>query len=155
MKLISPTGKGIRLDDDWGSGLFGAPRGSGYHYGTDFICEPGKPVFAPVTPISFGPSKPYADNPEYGGIQFEMQWCFIELWYIVLHRWVSDPRAKAFVKQGMEIGICQDIREKVSTSTGKPFGDRMIPHLHLQIRLNPYHILPQGDRVFINPEDWL
>ena len=153
MKLIStPTDKGIRIEDDWGSGLFGAPRGNVYHLGTDFECEPGGPAFAPATPISFGPSLPYPKL-DYGGIQFDLGWCFIELWYVKLHSWVSDPRA--IIKQGMEIGICQDIREKVSTSTGKPFGDRMIPHLHLQIRLNPYHILPQGDRIFINPEDWL
>ena len=140
MKLISPTNKGIRIRDGWGSGLFGAPRGSSVHYGLDFLCEPGQSVVAPITPDAFGPSKPYKNSPEYGGIYFANRLYLIELWYVDLFDWVSDPQA--VINQGWEIGIAQDIREKISRTTGKPFGDKMKPHLHMQIRLRVENLLP-------------
>ena len=148
MKIISPTGKGIRIRDDWGSGLFGAPRGNDVHLGVDWICKPGEPFVAPVTPTVFRPSRPYTDFPEYGGIAFETEIFIIDLWYVVLHRWVSDPQA--VIKQGWEIGICQDIREKKSRSRGTPYGDGMIPHLHMQVRIRPELLLPRADE-YIDP----
>ena len=149
MKTISPTGKGVRIRDYWGSGLFGAPRGKASHLGLDQICVPGEPAVALITPTEFGPSRPYAEK-DYGGIFLANEIFVIELWYVELFAWVLDP--KAVIKQGWEIGICQDIRQRISRSTGKPYGDKMIPHLHWQVRLRGENHLLEGQDVYINPE---
>ena len=118
--LISPTGHGVRGYDAWGGGEYGARRTHGYHKGVDFICIPGQKIIAPISGEVVRVAKPYVDW-ELSGIVLRSPEMEIKLFYFRPH----DGLIGAYVEQGDEIGIAQDIRLK--------YDNRMTPHLHLQI----------------------
>jgi len=139
MKMISPTGLGIRSDGG-GDGHFGAPRTKTknkkpFHYehkGTDFLCKPGQDVVAPVFGKIVRIAYPYPDK-EYSGLVIDADWIKIKLFYI-------EPIKSAVGKTlypGEQIGIAQDI--------SKRYPDHgILAHVHLEII-----------KVTLNPEDYL
>ena len=123
--MISPTGLGLRKEDEWGKGHYGAPRPHGFHKGMDFICVPGHIVRMPINGRIVRKAKPYPDS-FLSGVVIRNKDMEIKLFYFKPDNELIGKN----VKQGENIGIAQDIRER--------YDDRMIPHLHLQIdSLNP------------------
>lgn len=117
--MISPTGKGIRVHDARGSGLYGAKRGGRRHGGCDYVCEPGQAVVAPISGIVTRKAKPYAAD-KYGGLIIQGEHMTIKMFYL-------DPDGYLIgqaVKQGDVIGKAQDISKKYQFIT---------PHIHLQV----------------------
>ncbi len=128
--MISPTGYGIRGDDSWGSGSFGAPRGKRLHDGVDFICTPGQKIWFPFdTGYMVRVANPYS-KPGYSGCEIHAMdngnsyICKIfyfqpDLYFI--HSGENGP----IISQGQTIGIAQDISKKYPDITW---------HIHLQVR---------------------
>ncbi|XP_070783534.1 leukocyte cell-derived chemotaxin-2-like [Enoplosus armatus] len=80
----NPTNR-IRGSDTFGSGGFGASRGSRSHAGVDIECQDGSRVYAPLDMTIIRQSTPY----KYGtktainnGIVFEAEGMTFKLWYI-------------------------------------------------------------------------
>ena len=42
VNIISPTGDTLRMEDDFGNGIFSAPKWSKSYNSIDYICEPGQ-----------------------------------------------------------------------------------------------------------------
>lgn len=123
--MISPTGKGVRVWDRFGSGYFGTGRGSRTHAGTDFLCTPGQPVVAPYDALVVRESRPYADG-QYSGLLLDDGRLAVKIWYVeprpdIVGRWVEC---------GEPIGRAQNIADR--------YGDGMQAHIHLQVeRIDP------------------
>ena len=121
MKIISPTGLGIR-NDPMGLGIYGAPRGHRIHQGLDFVCKPGQDVLCPIVSGKLmREAKPYADDEKYSGCLIWGRQIIIKMFYLKPWKWVIGE----YIKQGDPIGIAQDISEK--------YGEDMTPHIHLTI----------------------
>ena len=127
--MISPTGKGIRSDAK-GDGHYGSSRGGRIHEGSDYECEPGQPVYAPISGHIVREARPYA-NEEYSGLVIQGENMCVKLFYLSPYR----GNIGKYVEQGDVIGKAQDISMK--------YGSPMVPHVHLQIE----HINPD---IFIN-----
>ncbi len=125
--MISPTGKGIRGSDKWGSGAYGSSRdnGSRIHSGVDFICEPGQNVLCPISSGKIiREAKPYSKG-DYSGILIRGKNIEIKMFYLM----PIFPMIGQECRKGDYIGIAQDISEKYPGMT---------PHIHLEIvSLNP------------------
>ncbi len=119
--MISPTGKGVRGTDNWGSGAFGASRGERTHKGADYICEPGQSVVAPCTGFIVREARPYADRP-YSGVLIADGVMTIKLFYFSPFEHLIGKG----VEQGQAIGIAQDI--------SAPGYAGMTPHIHMEIQ---------------------
>jgi len=153
IRIVSPTGLGIREQDEWGCGDFGAPRGNSMHKGTDFmLCKPGeqlekgRPVYSPVDGKVVRKAWPYRQSSKYTGILITNDFGYFWLFYLM-----PFPRILKFgtpVRMMQEIGLAQDISQK--EMPGKYPG--MIPHIHLQIQIHPDNLNPETDKIFINPE---
>ena len=127
--LISPTGKGIRKQDDFGSGTYLAKRGNDFHYAIDFICVPNQDILSPITGKIIRVAYPYANDKNYSGLVIENLDLRIKLFYLK----PLIETLKKNIKQGEKIGIAQDISKKYNKGKQK-----MIPHIHLEIeRINP------------------
>ena len=126
--MISPTGLGIRGNDEHGSGLYGAGRGTRRHRGADFICIPGQQIVAPTRGRVVRIAHPYAEPHEsvmYSGIVLKGNDVEIKMFYFQPLQAVL----RTTVREGQLIGHAQDISKKYSG---------MIPHVHLEIRsINP------------------
>ncbi|MBK9497796.1 MAG: hypothetical protein IPO06_00180 [Leptospiraceae bacterium] len=123
VKLISPTGKSVRLMDSFGSGLFNAPRGNDKHNGIDFVCEPGQVIVSPVDGFVIRQAFPYSDK-DFTGVLLGNDSLSLKMFYFIPDKKVLGSR----VKQGDRLGIAQDISKRYSSKDRK-----MIPHIHLQI----------------------
>ena len=117
--MISPTGKGIR-SDPMGDGRYGSSRGNRKHRGTDYLCDPGQNIVAPISGIIARVAYPYADK-SYSGVIIAGKHMSIKLFYFEpLEDFIGGE-----VDQGMAIGFAQDI--------SKRYGSKMKPHVHLEI----------------------
>jgi len=160
MKIITPTGLGIREHDKWGSGLFKASRKklkdgewiTYPHNGVDYLlCKPGqildpaRTVFAVTNAQFVREAYPYGWKSHYRGIMLVNDFAYFTIFYCrpytTLH--VGDK-----VRMGQEIGIAQNIVKK-DPANGKY--DGMDPHIHLQILVHGRNLL-SGKREYINPE---
>jgi len=129
LRIISPTGKGLRRQDSHGSGVYGASRLGNdkwgerkYHRGNDFLCEPGQDIVCPI----FGArilrvANPYADDQNYSGLFIRNAHMAIYLFYIQPDMSLIGEHVHLFDV----IGTAQDISKKYSPG--------MQPHVHLQI----------------------
>ena len=132
---ISPTGRGPRVHDAWGSGLFGMTRDNGRqaHWGLDLLCEPGQIARSPWDMEVERQRNPYAG---YAGLQARTAWgARIVLYYVTpLDGDACRPR---MYRKGEPLGICQDISRRVQRradgSTYTYAG--MQPHVHLEVWL--------------------
>jgi len=127
--MISPTGKGIRDRDKWGSGAYESPRGhSRTHNGTDFICTPGQSIFSPISGLIIREARPYADS-VYSGILIRNDNISIMMFYLI----PDKTLIQTWAVKGKPIGIAQDISLKYPDMT---------PHIHLSVkRMNPALLL--------------
>ena len=125
MKIINPTGRGLR-NDEMGSGNYGAGRGRRYHQGYDFLCKPGQEVIAPIAGLITRTAYPYAGNRQYLGLVLQGEWCEVKLFYVKIKSW---NLVRKRVKAGDVIGIAQDISDK--------YGPGCLPHVHLEMRVDP------------------
>ena len=116
--MISPTGKGIRNDSE-GHGAYGASRGGRVHRGTDYICEPGQIVVAPISGTVMRVAKPYS-NEAYSGLFIQGEKMAVKLFYFTPNVLIGEG-----VEMGEPIGTAQDI--------SKLHGPAMVPHIHLEI----------------------
>jgi murein DD-endopeptidase MepM/ murein hydrolase activator NlpD len=130
MKVVSPTGLGIRGLDDWGSGHYGAPRGNRVHNGTDFICVPGQDVYAPITGKIVRVAYPYAGDLKWSGCLIVGDRTEAKMFYMRLSRHIVG----SFVEAGDVIGTAQNISNRYSSPDREP----MTPHVHLQIKMMDY-----------------
>ena len=127
MILINPTGKGIR-SDGYGDGHYKARRrranGSRYtHKGTDYICQVGQSVYAPVDAKYVRIAYPYSNSREYTGMYFEAEFFNYKLLYV-------KPTIKpGKVKQGQIVGFAQNIGNRYNVD----FRKKMVPHVHFEI----------------------
>jgi len=129
--LISPTGRGIRGQDNWGSGAHNAPRGKRKHDGVDFICKPGQKVQSPIYGRVVRVARPYVDSPYLG--------CLIANERLEIKLFYFKPDISVIgkdIKQGDYIGIAQDISIKYPG---------IVPHLHLQITNMDPNLLLRGE----------
>lgn len=121
MAVISPTGKPARENDGWGSGAWGASRGKGKrHKGTDYVCEPGQAVRAPISGVVVREARPYADEP-FSGLLMRNEYVELVLFYVDIDRDLIGEK----VVKGQELGKAQNIADMYPD---------MIPHIHMEIR---------------------
>ena len=141
MILINPSGKGVR-SDGFGNGHFGATRRTKgqrrKHKGTDYIVVPGQRIFAPADAIYRRIAYPYADSRELSGGYFEGEDISYKIFY---YKPTLKPGTQ--VRQGDTIGYAQDISNRYGLDRD---GNKMVPHIHLEItKINP-EILTGGER---------
>jgi len=128
MPYKNPTGKGIRSDAG-GNGHYGAPRSKTVHgvkvryehKGTDYECEPGQDITAPMTCDVERESWPYADG-EYGGLQLKGKRLILKVWYFEPDRSLIGK----IVQIGDVIGKAQDISKRYP-------GTGVTPHVHVEV----------------------
>jgi hypothetical protein len=118
-KMISVTGKKIRVKDNWGEGHYMASRGRRKHKGTDYICNPGQEIISPIKGIVIREAKPYAKS-DYSGLLIKGKQIEIKMFYFK----PRDGLKGMEIQKGEIIGIAQNIAEKYPG---------MIPHIHVEV----------------------
>lgn len=118
--MISPTGKGIRIDSE-GSGEYGASRGSRRHNGIDYECNQGQYVRAPFDMTVKRIANPRSNSP-LSGIEWVSGKSSGKMFYFKPHKMVIGED----VLEGQVIGVAQS----VSQDYGLP---GMIDHVHFQV----------------------
>ncbi len=133
MRLINPTGKGIR-NDSRGLGHHGAPRGHRKHDGVDLMCEVGQDILMPVNGIITRVSMPYKDDDRWLGAYIVNPRIEIKMWYFI-------PTLLGMeLKAGTVIGTAQDIGIKY---------DGVTPHIHFRIcKIDPCLLFSVNDDDF-------
>ena len=126
--MISPTGLGIRGQDKWGNGRYGAPRGDKPHKGSDFICVPGQEIVSPINGVFVRIKIPYAEPVKgvfFSGVLLRGNGYDVTMFYLE----PLKAKVRMPVKKGEVIGIAQDLRIKY---------DEITPHIHLEFSsINP------------------
>jgi hypothetical protein len=123
--MTNPTGKGIRSDKA-GSGLFAAPRGARTHLGEDRLCVPGQEVLSPISGRVTRVVRAYADDARWTGVEIVGEQYICKLLYVEPGPGIVGQQ----VLQGDVIGKAQDI-------TVRYHGQGMLPHVHMEININP------------------
>lgn len=118
--MISPTGKGVRVDSE-GNGNYGAPRGGRRHNGIDYLCDDGQDVTAPFNMMITRVAKPKVGSP-LSGIAWETRRSRGKMFYFK----PDQSLIGKWVKTGQVIGQAQS----VSRDYGLP---QMLDHIHFQI----------------------
>jgi len=134
MKIVSPTGLGVRVDQE-GSGYYNALRSGGrWHNGVDFLCIPGQPVKSPISGTVVRIARPYA-NSDMSGVLIENSDIAIKMFYFE-----PDPDfIGKDVKEGDVIGTAQNVARHYNS-------EGMKPHIHFEIfRINPLILLEVGE----------
>jgi hypothetical protein len=125
-----------RQTDDFGSGYFGAGRGSRTHNGIDYACFAGSTVLSPVRGVVTILGYPYADDFDYRYVQVtDNDGLRHRIFYCLPSCSVGDVVCK-----GDGIGEAQDISARYDTEDKK-----MNNHIH-------YEILDSTNS-YLNPED--
>jgi murein DD-endopeptidase MepM/ murein hydrolase activator NlpD len=130
VKYANPTGKGIRIKDDYGEGHYGASRGKRKHDGTDYKATPNQPVKAPMSGVVKRISKPYKsgiDAAVLSGVLIEASdgtQCWV---------WYMTPKS-GIVSQVVEAGRSIIGKAKTLQNRYNNPNKTMIGHLHIRIR---------------------
>lgn len=118
---VIKQGQQIR-NDAMGSGIFGASRSGGtrQHKGIDILFAPGENVLAPITGKITRLAIPYANDPNYSGIEMKNDDFRIIMFYI-------NPlfAAGSAVAAGQVIAKAQNIAAK--------HGGGMLNHVHIEV----------------------
>ncbi len=128
--MISPTGKDPRGTDGQGCGAYGSPRGGRTHAGTDYVCDPGQDVYAPISGTLTRETRPYATGP-YSGVIISNSRMDVSLFYLLPNK----AKIGKMVSEGDIIGKAQDISQKYPGIT---------PHIHMQINSIDPEIIREG-----------
>lgn len=106
----NPTGRAVRGTDGFGSGAFGASRGSRSHDGADYVTVPPQDVKSPMSGRVTTISAPYRDTNDLLGVQIEASdgtLCWV--WYIQ----PASGVVGALVRAGQTvIGQAQSLQER-------------------------------------------
>jgi len=133
--LLNPVKHGrIRKSDKWGSGGFGAPRGSRKHNGLDISVAFGKDILSPVNGKVVRKAFPYAKDLSYTGVLIEGDGVHLG---IVIKIFYMSPLVSvigANVVAGDKIGTAQALTRKYSGITN---------HIHLEVKKNNVIIDPK------------
>lgn len=122
--------------DDFGSGAFGASRGSRKHKGIDYSCFVDAEILSPVEGTVTKLGYCYSDDLSFRYVE-------ITDYSNLRHRFFYvEPMVNvgAYLSKGIPIGLAQDVSKKWSTDTRQ-----MKNHIH-------YEILDE-DNDAINPEE--
>lgn len=130
MQFRPITDSPSRALDSWGSGQFGAGRGSHIHQGLDVITRPGQRILSPIDGDIVREAHPYAGDLRYRGavIRGTGQWSGYEvkLFYV-------DGFRSGAVLAGEEMGKAQDISVKYPGITN---------HVHVEVRFQDLLLNP-------------
>jgi len=112
-----------RKTDDFGSGFYGASRGSRTHKGQDFLTSDFENVYSPIDGQVTKLGYPYADDLNYRYIQIENKKYKVRLFYV-------RPCVELGVNltAGDNIGFTQDIAKRYNTDT-----EKMGNHVHIEV----------------------
>ena len=114
-----------RMNDPWGSGEFGAPRGNRTHKGIDYACYPRTEIQTPVSGTVTKLGYPYGDNLKFRYVEVTADdGMRHRLFYVE-----PDIKRGAEVSAGDIVGISQDISSRYRDES-KP---AMINHVHYEI----------------------
>ena len=121
-----------RTQDVFGSGSYGASRGTRKHNGIDYACYPDSAVFAPATGIITKIGYPYADDLSFRYVQITTEdGLDYRIFYISPIVGLND-----FVTRDHTIiGISQKLGDRYPDIT---------EHVHFEVKV---------DGVFVNPEE--
>ena len=111
----------MRKCDAGGCGYYGAPRKDHKHMGVDIVCTPNTTVISPVDGYITRQFLPYANDPDYNGIEIETVNNKIKIMYMLPYFEKIDTTVKA----GEPIGVAQDISKKYTSA--------VTPHLHVEL----------------------
>jgi len=127
-----------RIGDVWGSGEFGAPRGTRTHKGIDYDCPVGAVVHTPVDGKVTKLGYPYSDD-------LTFRYCEVTDKDSARHRlFYIEPTVKQgdIVQAGDAVGIQQDISGRYRDENKPP----MHNHVHYEILMqNGTPINPEGE----------
>jgi len=144
MKKSKSRTMSIRGNDKWGSGAFGASRGSRPHLGVDLVVEPGEYVYAPFDMKIERVSYPYS-NSHYMGLAFSTN----NSGHLYDGRiWYFNPLPSVIgtnVVKGEVIGVAQDLTNKYPGITN---------HVHLQLQgsnLNGHDYIVYKNKIYLDP----
>lgn len=112
-------------NDTQGQGSFGAIRSGHKHQGIDLVCSPGEAVFSPVDGVVTRKFFVYSGDTNFMGC--EIQGDDGEAFKLMYVSPIASLIGKR-VKAGQQIATAQDISKK--------WGASMIPHVHLEMRVN-------------------
>ena len=114
---------GVRGQDRWGRGQFGACRGNHSHQGVDFIARPGEEVFSPIDGNVVRTAAPYKGDARFTGVVVDGVglWAGVQVKMFYVEGERSGP-----VKAGERLGLAQNLQAKYPAITN---------HVHLEIRL--------------------
>ncbi len=135
IQLVNPIKNGrIRNPDKWGSGSFGAPRGSRKHNGIDITAINRQDVLSPVSGKVIRKSFPYAKDLSYTGVLIEgtdgHAGILVKIFYMTPLVSVIGSNVSA----GEKIGAAQELTRKYPGITN---------HIHLEVRKNNLIVNPK------------
>jgi len=124
-----------RESDKWGSGAYGASRGSRKHNGIDFACYPNTKIYPVKSGIVTKVGYPYGDDLSYRYIRvrdengYEMDYFYVEP--------NENAHVGRFVNQHDCIGLSQGLQRRYEGITD---------HVHFQVKF---------EGVYADPEQFL
>ncbi|XP_067879985.1 leukocyte cell derived chemotaxin 2, tandem duplicate 1 [Heterodontus francisci] len=114
----NPTNN-VRGIDSYGSGAYGAPRGSRKHLGVDVVCSDGSTVYAPFRGTLVRRANPYRNNNAINnGVLLEGSGYCVKIFYI------SPDRYSGSVSKGERIGTLLNMQSVYPGITS---------HVHIQM----------------------
>lgn len=133
MKAVIKTRLRRRMQDRWGLGHFGAPRGDRAHNGQDYCCPPGSDVLSPVDGLITKLGYPYSDDASFRYVQItDLAGRDHRIFYVEPCVWVGQR-----IHDGDSIGQSQDLNDRYP---------EISQHIHYEIRY-------KGE--FLDPEEFL
>jgi len=139
-RVESPVGPlPTQRADEWGSGHFGARRGSKKHDGLDLIVTPGQPIFSMIDGTVEKYEQCYLHDTRWKGVQIANAQLRVELWYMDPTNTVAVDE---FVQAGQMVGVAQDISIKYPPTEKIPHD--MTPHLHVRVTLRAFTTIANG-----------
>ena len=129
-----------RQPDDFGSGEYGASRGSRTHRGIDYACDPETEIFSPVVGKVTKLGYPYGDDLSYRYVEVvDLSGFHHRLFYLMPCVGVGDD-----VKRSTVVGMAQDIAKRYDFILRK-----MNNHIHYEV----IKYTPDGKKYF-DPENY-
>ena len=127
VKLITP----MRAPDNWGSGYYGASRGTRKHRGIDCACWPNSEVFSPVNGEVTKLGYAYGDDLSFRYVEIteipsDLRW---RIFYVEPSVGLND-----MVTTETIIGKSQDLRPRYKGIT---------PHVHLGVMRGNEYLNPE------------
>ncbi len=113
-----------RQQDAWGSGAFGASRGTRIHKGIDYCCYPGTMIQSPVDGKVTKLGYPYSDDMDFRYVEVTANQLRHRIFYVEPSVSVGDE-----VKAGDIVGVSQDIAGRYRDPAKSP----MTGHVHFEI----------------------